>query len=108
MKIPYEQISIAVILFALFATAFSGFFFTGSTIKDLSMNYAMVNIGTEGSQVLVPYINDDGNTWTTDPDKIEYDISINDEVVQVRHYSDDCLDPWKGSVLVRTSERTTA
>jgi hypothetical protein len=94
MKIPYELISIAVILLALCATTYSGFILTGSTIKVLSKNYALVNIDSEGSQVLVSYIKDDGSTWSADPKNTEYTVPVIYEMVQVRHYSDDCLDPW--------------
>ena len=93
MKIPYEHISIVVILLALFTTALSGFTLAGSTIKALSTNYALVNFGTEDAHVLVCYIKDNGITWTDDPDNTEFDVPANYGMVQVRLYSDDYLDP---------------
>ena len=91
LKIPYQQILKDNILLVLFATIVGGFTLSASTIKAHSTNNEYVILTPEAAGIILDDIENDGFTWTPNPDYIKFKLPANYRMILVRLCPDDRL-----------------
>ncbi len=76
----------------------------GSTTKNLSTNYTVVNFGSSTASVTVDYIKENGDPWPADPDKSAFTVDPNYGNKTIAQYFDATMSPGKGSAILSSNQ----
>jgi hypothetical protein len=102
------KITLAFILVTMLALTVSGAGFAASTVKTLSTNFTLVNLGSDPATGTIEYYKDDGTPWAVDTANTKFSLAPNGGQVQIRQYFDSTMSTGKGSVVVNSSQQLGA